>query len=335
MKPLLRRREFVQGLGALAGSAALLGYDLRLASAEPPPETTTLRIHDVAITCVAPQFIAQQALHSEGFTDVKYVNYPRDTQNFGPASLMAREVDLTFSFAPSDIGLIDAGAPLVVLAAVHTGCVFVFANDRVRSTRDLKGKTVGIDTDTKVFISLFASYVGVDPNKDINWVFYPWGDWVPMFREGKIDAFMCGPPLSVEVRRKKIGHALVNTTTDKPWSDHACCLIASTREFVQRNPVATKRALRAILKSVDICAREPNRVARLIADRGIGDYDVSLQALSELPFSKWREINIDDSLRFWSLRMHDVGAIKSTPQQIIARGMDLRFLNELKKELKA
>jgi NitT/TauT family transport system substrate-binding protein len=35
------------------------------------------------------------------------------------------------------------------------------------------------------------------------------------------------------------------------------------------------------------------------------------------------------------LRSHEVGMIKSNPQKIIALGTDWRFLNELKKELKA
>jgi hypothetical protein len=52
-------------------------------------------------------------------------------------------------------------------------------------------------------------------------------------------------------------------------------------------------------------------------------------------YAKWREIDVADSVRFWSLRLHDVGAIKGSPQQIIAQGLDLRFLNELKKELTA
>jgi NitT/TauT family transport system substrate-binding protein len=99
--------------------------------------------------------------------------------------------------------------------------------------------------------------------------------------------------------------------------------------------VATKRALRAILKGVDLCASNPNRVARLWANRGLGGYEMALQVLRELPFGKWREIDVADSLRFWALRMHDVGAIKSSPRKIIAEGTDLRFLNELKKELKA
>ena len=40
-------------------------------------------------------------------------------------------------------------------------------------------------------------------------------------------------------------------------------------------------------------------------------------------------------MRFYALRLHDLCAIKSTPQQIIANGTDWRFLNELKRELKA
>jgi NitT/TauT family transport system substrate-binding protein len=109
---------------------------------------------------------------------------------------------------------------------------------------------------------MFAAYVGLNPEKDINWVSMPWGDWVPMFTQGKIDAFMCTPPVSVELRQKKLGHALVNTTTDKPWPQYSCCMIASTKDFVRRYPVATKRAMRAILKGVDLCASDPSRVAR-------------------------------------------------------------------------
>jgi len=89
------------------------------------------------------------------------------------------------------------------------------------------------------------------------------------------------------MRQKGIGHVLVSTTTDKPWSQYSCCLVASTKEFVRKSPVATKRALRAILKGVDLCASNPSRVARVWADRGLGDYELAAQVLRELPFGKW------------------------------------------------
>jgi NitT/TauT family transport system substrate-binding protein len=327
------RRDFLAGASSL-GSAVLLGLPT-IASAEPPPEIARIRIHENPITCLAPQIVAEELLHAEGFKDVQYVKYLKDTQHFPPEDLLADEVDITVTFTPTDIQFIDSGAPLAILAAAHTGCVELVAGNHIRSTRDLKGKTVGIFADTQVFISMFIAYVGLDPQKDINWVVTPWDDMVPAFNQRKIDAFMTGPPTALELRQKKIGRVLVNTTTDKPWSQYSCCLVASTKAFVSKYPVATKRALRAILKGVDLCASDPSRVARFMSDRGFGSYETTFQVLREIPFGKWREIDVPDSLRFWAVRLHEVGAIKSSPQQIIAQGTDLRFLNELKKELKA
>jgi NitT/TauT family transport system substrate-binding protein len=94
--------------------------------------------------------------------------------------------------------------------------------------------------------------------------------------------------------------------------------------------------LRAILKATDLCATEPTRVARQIVEGGFTPrYDYALKTLSELPYDKWREYDHEDTLRFYALRMHEGGLIKSSPQKIIADGTDWRFLNELKRELKA
>jgi NitT/TauT family transport system substrate-binding protein len=330
------RRRFLAGASSL-GACSLLAHPLR-ASAEPPPETTRLRIFEGPVTCIAPQLIAQELLHAEGFTDVRYVNYPRDSQLWPPEDLVSGEVDISLSFVPSDLTHIDAGAPVVVLAGSHNGCVEVVGNARVRSTLELKGKNVGIQrlhSDEHYFVSMFAAYVGLNPAKDINWVISPAAHRVRDFEDGKIDAFMSGPPHSQELRDKKIGQVLVNITTDRPWSHYVCCLIASSKEFVGKHPVATKRALRAILKGADVCAREPERVARLIADRGLARYDYALQGLTELPYARWRDYDPEDAMRFYSLRMRDVGMLKSSPQRIISQGADWRFLRELKRELKA
>jgi NitT/TauT family transport system substrate-binding protein len=40
-------------------------------------------------------------------------------------------------------------------------------------------------------------------------------------------------------------------------------------------------------------------------------------------------------LRFYALRLHEVGMIKSSPDELLARSAHLRFLDELKRELKA
>jgi NitT/TauT family transport system substrate-binding protein len=137
------------------------------------------------------------------------------------------------------------------------------------------------------------------------------------------------------MREKQIGHVVVNSTVDRPWSQYFCCMVAGNREFVSQHPVAAKRALRAILKATDVCALEPERAARFLVDEGYTPrYDYALQTLQEIPYAKWREYDPEDTVRFYALRLHEAGMLKSTPQKLIAQGTDWRFLTELKKELK-
>ena len=113
-------------------------------------------------------------------------------------------------------------------------------------------------------------------------------------------------------------------------------LITARRQFVKENPVATKRAVRAILKAADICANEPERAARYIVAKGYEpSFDVALEVVKSLSYRRWRTYNVEDSLRFFGVRLHESGLIKSDPNKLIAQGTDWRFLNELKKELKA
>jgi len=138
-----------------------------------------------------------------------------------------------------------------------------------------------------------------------------------------------------ELRAKQIGHVVVSSTVDRPWSQYFCCMVAGHREFVRKHPVATKRAVRAILKATDLCAREPERVAQFLVDKGyVSGYDAALQVIKELPYNVWREYDPEDTVRFYALRLHEAGMLKSSPQKLIAQGTDWRFLKELKKELK-
>jgi ABC-type nitrate/sulfonate/bicarbonate transport system substrate-binding protein len=152
---------------------------------------------------------------------------------------------------------------------------------------------------------------------------------------GRIDAFLGFPPEPQELRARHVGHVILNTSVDRPWSQYFCCMPAGNREYVRSHPVATKRVLRAILKAADLCATEPTRAAQRIVDGGFTPrYDYALQTLSEVPYDKWRDYDAENTIRFYALRMREAGLIKSSPQKIIADGTDWRFLNELKRELK-
>jgi NitT/TauT family transport system substrate-binding protein len=54
-----------------------------------------------------------------------------------------------------------------------------------------------------------------------------------------------------------------------------------------------------------------------------------------VPYDRWREFDPEDTLRFYALRLHEAGMIHSSPKAILAAGADWRFLNQIKRELKA
>src|SRR5713226_2269182 len=330
------RREFISRL-SLAGTVALLGLRPETVAAEPPPEITKLRLARDLSLCVAPQHMAEELLRGEGFTDVQYI---RMRGFVGvPKGLASGELDISMQFGGPLIIRLEAGDPIVILAGVHVGCFELFGTDRVRAIRDLKGRTVAIPelgSPYHIFLASMAAYVGLDPRKDINWVMHPPAEAMRLLAEEKIDAFLSFPPGPQELRAKKIGHVVVNSMMDRPWSQYFCCVLAGNREFVRKYPVATKRALRAILKAADICALEPERAARFLVEKGYTkNYDYALQTMKDVVYGKWREYDPEDTVRFYSLRLNEVGMIKSSPQKIIAQGTDWRFLRELKKEMKA
>jgi NitT/TauT family transport system substrate-binding protein len=333
------RREFVKGLTALAGAASLFGYDLRLAAAEPPPETTRIRLVHAPDICLAPQYLAEELLRLEGFSQIEYV---RGTGADPDANILLVEgkADLTLDTVTALVPALDGGRPIVVLAGIHGGCYELFGNERVGKIRDLKGKRASITalgSGEHVYIASMMLYVGMDPRKDITWVEGKTQDeTMRLFVDGEADAFLAFPPQPQRLRAKKIGRVIVDTSHDKPWSQYFCCMLAGHREFVRKHPVATKRALRAILKATDICAREPERAARYLVKKDYEpNYDIALEVVKEVSYNAWRTFDPDSTLRFHALRLHEVGMIKSTPQKLIAQGTDWRFLNELKRELKA
>ena len=333
MPSIQSRRDFLAS-ASLAAASGLLGARAAIAD-EGPPETTTIRLNKVPGICIAPQYVADELLRTEGFTDVRYVPISSAIQH---RSIVLGEVDFSLHFAAPLVMPIDAGEPITVLAGVHPGCFELFARDEVRTILDLKGKSVGIQaigSSPHVFLTAMAAYVGLDPAREIRWVTSPSIKPMQLFAEGKIDAFLGFPPEPQELRAHKVGHVIVNSAQDLPWSQYFCCMLAGNTEFVRRYPIATKRVLRAVLKATDLCAAEPQRVARRLVDAGFTQrYASALQTLNEVPYNVWREFDPEDSMRFYALRLHEVGMIKSTPQEIIAKGTDWRFLNELKRELK-
>jgi NitT/TauT family transport system substrate-binding protein len=328
------RRRFLSTLSA-ASCAGFLG-GARSSAQDGPLETTAVRLAKISGICIAPQYVADELLRAEGFTDIRHV--PTEAGVPAALSLARGEVDFTANFAPALMIAIDAGEPITMVGGEHIGCFELFAREDIRSILELKGKTVGVQglgSSQHVFFSSIAAHVGLNPVRDIQWITSSSPSPMELFAEGKIDAFLGFPPEPQELRARNIGRVIFNSAVDRPWSQYFCCMLAAHRDYVRRHPVAAKRVMRAIFKAADLCITQPEQVAQRIVQAGFTPrYDYALQTLREIPYGRWREYDPEDTIRFYALRLREAGMIKSSPNKIISESTDWRFLNQLKRELK-
>jgi NitT/TauT family transport system substrate-binding protein len=325
------RRDFLKtgfsiAAAGLAGAVTIAGASRSLA-AEAPPETTSLRIEKWPSTCIAPLYIVDDLLREEGFSDIRYV----------PGKWVgAGEADIGNDYTGPMIIPIEGGKPIVMLAGIHPGCFELFTRETIGGVLDLRGRKVGvrfIGSGEHVLVSIIAANVGLDPAKDINWVAHELRDQKELFANGEIDAFLTSPPFAQELLARNFGHVILNSTLDRPWSQYFCCTLNGNADFVRRNPIATKRVVRAVMRATDICAAKPDWVARRLVDRDFtSNYDYARQGLEEVPYSHWRDYDSEDAVRFYALRLREIGMIKSSPDKILATGADWRFIKEVRKE---
>lgn len=344
---LLTRRQILRsaaGLGLAAVTGTLLpgcgwggGEDDGGSGPEPdaPLETTTIRLFSLPpANCIAPQYVAEPFLREEGFSEVQY---PRLTPKDSIQRVSAGDVDFGVHYMSLLALHVADGAPIVMLGGIHLGCWQMVATGDIRSMRGFKGKTVSVispDFNDGLFMAMTLANVGLDLRKDVKVVNHPPTEYARLLSSGEVDAVLAIPPVSTDLQAKGIGRIIINSIVDPPWSDYYCCGAFANRHWMEKHPVAAKRALRAVLKGADAVKKDPEAAARFVVDRGhTNNYDYTCDLLKEMPYDAWRHYDSVDSVRFYSLRLKEAGILETTPEEIIKRGTDFRYLSQLKREL--
>ena len=184
------RREFLHGLTA-AGTASLLGVHPAPVAAEPPPETTRLRLTFQSRTICTGLKYFRELLETEGFTDLQYANEESTSRRAARLASGASDIDVTY--AAYLILRVDAGDPIVVLTGAHCGLPRAVCDQW--DTHDPRPEGKGgrhrrVWGTRHVYIASMAACVGLDPRKDIKWVTYSGPEAIQLLAEGNIDARM-------------------------------------------------------------------------------------------------------------------------------------------------
>jgi NitT/TauT family transport system substrate-binding protein len=225
----------------------------------PPPETTTLRIVN-PVDCDPGLWLARDALlRDEGFTDVRYV----DTQ-FTLRDWITHDLaDMATAHPEFIVGSLDAGLPITMLTGLHNGCLEVWAKPSITSIGALRGKKISIRVANMsdhfyAFFATLLGWVGIDPVRGVQFVetgveSYP--AMLAAFIDGRADAVLAGAAAGAYLRSLHMpANIIFDQAVQKPWSSYLCCTLIANRDWAKRNPVAAKRATRAILAATDAAA---------------------------------------------------------------------------------
>ena len=160
----------------------------------------------------------------------------------------------------------------------------------IRTISDLKGKRVGVQTlgsgDALCYLCDHGGPCRARPAQghQLGRRRTSWQQPMELFVAGKIDAFLGFPPEPQELRARKIGRVILNTTTDKPWSQYFCCMLVGNSGL--RPTIIRSRPSASCVPS----SRPPTSARRAGAGRAAAGrwrvherYDYALQTLTEHP----------------------------------------------------
>ena len=336
-RTLTRRQLLTLAASASAGLVLAACAPAAAPAAPPtiaPPETTKIRI--ACNSCDAPIMAAEAYLREEGFTDVQITDAATLT------ALTDGKVDMGNLFPPAYAAALEGGLRVVGLGGLHAGCIEIWAPQSVASLKDLRGHTIVVQAKTirdTVYGNavMFLKQAGVDP-KDVNFVAQSDADVVKLYLDGKNDAVLVAAAAAEALKANPAnkGHVIFTQSKDEPWSRLDCCLVATTQDWYRANPIATKRAMRAILRAEDALTADRAAAAKLATDKGLfggaNNFNNVRNAVNMLTFN-WRDLDADKSLRVSGAILADTGLMKISVDEL-AKSLDLRILRELQTELK-
>lgn len=304
---------------AFAGTAAPLA----------PPETTSIRVG--TLPCDHPIMASEPFLQQEGFTRIEILP---------GLQLASGRVDIDVVFPSIVASLLESGERIVVFGPLHPGCAEIWAQPGINSLQDLRGRTLIVQS--KALGNLAYSYPAIvfkHAGIEVNWVAQPDANPIALYLEGKNDAVFAAQAVTAALHANPAnrGRVVHSQLTNQPWGSLACCMLAAKQDWYRANPIAAKRAMRAILRAAD--AQTPSRfdASKRLTDRGLFGGPANLYnvlfAASMVP-SNWRDLDTERTMRFWGQLLADVGLLTKVSVEDMVRTIDLRILRELHAELR-
>lgn len=233
-----------------------------------------------------------QMIHALARTDILQRNGLKGNFQmftFGPPvneALVSGAIDIGVLGDLPSISLATIGAPIKVIArTTNFGAgIMVSPQSGIRSIEDLKGKKLYGPAGTSAFLAvhdLLAQH-GLEPGKDVALVNLSFGEIGDALKAGSIEAFFVWEPWVTYYQKKGFARTIA---TDP----NLLLVLVARQEFLDKNPDAVERFLKAYRESMLFAAQNPELVNRWFVEpapaRVLGEDVVQASALLEPSWS--------------------------------------------------
>ena len=299
-----------------------------------PPETAAIRL--AAGACDSAIFAAERYLREEGFTDVKFTDVAT------AAAITAGNADIGNAFPTQFFNAVENGPKVVSLGGLHPGCVEIWAQPGISSVKDLKGRSITVTAKTLAnlqysFLAMVIRQAGIDL-KDVTFVVQADANLTQLYLDGKSDAVFVATTGAAALKANPAnkGKVISSQVMDEPWKSNNCCFIVASESWSRANPIAAKRAMRAIYRTADTLPADRSDAAKLATDKGLFGGAPAFanvrEAANMVPLD-WRTYDLEKAVRFYAPLLTDVGVLKASTDDLL-KAVDIKIYKELLSELK-
>ncbi|MDP4210502.1 MAG: ABC transporter substrate-binding protein [Bacteroidota bacterium] len=218
--------------------------------------------------CGAPFYIAKEnGFFAAQGLDVTLVSGNFESNKTGLASGKFSVAVGDFQYFPS----VNEGLDIKLIAGLHDGCIklLVPPGSPIKEAKDLAHKKIGVDEigGTPMAISsVFLANNNIDPTSGVTWLPYPLEHLQGMAEKGEVDAVALWDPFAT-LAVKKGYRVLCDIGTHPLFAGKYCCFLYASSQQIKENPERVKAVLKALQKSSEWIAQNPEKTAQIMIDK--------------------------------------------------------------------
>ncbi len=167
--------------------------------------------------------------------------------------------------APATTAVANGSAGVTVLAQANLegSAIVIGRNSKLKSVKELKGKTVAVPGHSTVQDFLLRKAISQSGMKlsDVRIIVVKPPEMITTLERGDIDAFIAWEPYPARAISLKIGKVLIYSGAI--WPKHPCCVLVVKNEFKEMNSGLVKKLVRAHVRATQYIKDNPEEAVKL------------------------------------------------------------------------